>query len=58
MRNGDVAEKRAGVGRDDCEVGVVALKGGKEGVGDGVGGVEGEGGGRIEVFDGGLVLRC
>lgn len=54
MGDGDVAEEGAGVCVDDCEVGVVAFEGGEQGEGDCVGGVEGEGGGRVEVFDGGL----
>lgn len=54
MRDGYVAEERTCVGRNDGEVGVVALEGGEQGNGDAVGGVEGESGGRIEVFNGGL----
>lgn len=63
MRDGNVAEEGARLGRDDGEVRVVALKGGEEGERDGVGGVEGEGRGGVEVFDGGLrvgpmLIRC
>ena len=54
VRDGDVAQEGAGVGGDDCEVRVVALEGGEEGERDSVGGVEGEGRGRVEVFNGGL----
>lgn len=54
MGDGDVAEEGAGFGVDDCEVCVFALKGGEHCDVDCVGGVEGEGGGRVEVFDGGL----
>lgn len=54
MRDGDVAEERARLAVDDSQVCVVALEGGEESEGDGVGGVEGEGGGRVEVFNGGL----
>jgi hypothetical protein len=52
--DGDVAEEGAGFGVDDGEVCVFALKGGEHGDADCVGGVEGEGGGGVEVFDGGL----
>jgi hypothetical protein len=52
--DGDVAEEGARVGVDDGQVGVVALKGRDEGERDGVRGVEGESGGRVEVLDGGL----
>ena len=55
LRDGNVADERARVGVDDGQVGVVALKGREEGERDGVRRREGEGGGRIEVFDGGLV---
>lgn len=48
--DGGVAEEGAGVGVDDGEVGVVALEGGEEGEGDGVRGVEGEGGRGVEVL--------
>lgn len=54
VRDGDVAQQGAGLGVDDGQVGVVALEGGEEGEGDGVGGVEGEGGWRLEVFYCGL----
>lgn len=54
MGDGDVAEEGAGGGGDDCKVGVVAFEGGEEGEGDGVGGVEGQGGWGVEVFDGSL----
>lgn len=53
-RDGDVAQQGARLGVDDGEVRVVALEGGEEGEGDGVGRVEGEGGGRVEVFYCGL----
>lgn len=54
MGDGEVAQKGAGVAVDDGQVRVVALEGREEGEGDGVGGVEGEGGRRVEVLDGGL----
>lgn len=57
LRDGDVAEQGAGLRVDDGQVGVVALKGGEEGERDGVRGVEGEGGGRVEVFYCGLGKR-
>lgn len=53
-RDGDVPQQGAGLGVDDGQVGVVALEGGDEGEGDGVGRVEGEGGGGLEVFYCGL----
>lgn len=52
--DGDVAEEGAGLGRDDGQVGILSLKGGDEGVGDGVGGGEGEGSRGVEVLDCGL----
>lgn len=54
MRDGEVSQQGASIGVDDGQVRVVALEGREEGEGDGVGGVEGEGGGRVEVLDGGL----
>jgi hypothetical protein len=42
-------------GRDDGEVCVVAFEGAGEGVVDWGGGVDGEGGGGVEVFDDGLL---
>lgn len=54
MRDGDVAEEGARVGGDDGQVRVLALKGAEEGDGDGVGGIEGESGGRVDVFYCGL----
>lgn len=54
MGDGDVAEQGAGFGVDNGEVCVFALKGGEHCDVDCVGGVEGEGGGGVEIFDGGL----
>lgn len=54
MRDGEVSQQGAGIGVDDGQVSVVTLERREEGEGDGVGGVEGEGGGRVEVLDGGL----
>lgn len=57
MGDGDVADEGARVGGDDGQVRVVALKGGEERDGDGVGGVERQGGGRVEILDSGLESR-
>ena len=58
MGDGEVAEEGAGVGCDDREVGVFALEGDEEGLGDGVRGVDGEGGGGVEIFYCGLGGCC
>ena len=54
VRDGEVAEEGARVGRDDGEVGVFSFEGDEECLGDGVGGVDGEGGGGVEIFYCGL----
>lgn len=54
--DGEVAEQGARLAVDNGQVRVVALKGGEKGERDGVGGVEREGCGRVEVFDGGLAI--
>jgi hypothetical protein len=53
-RNTQVAQQSAGVLRDDRKVRIVSLEGREERIGDGVGGVAGEGGGWVEVLDSGL----
>lgn len=54
MWDGDVAQQGAGVGVDNGQVCVITLECGEEGEGDCVGGVDGEGSRRVEIFYGGL----
>lgn len=53
-RNGQVAQKRPCIAVDDRQVCVIALKGGEEGDGDGVGRVNREGGWRVDIFNSSL----
>jgi hypothetical protein len=48
--DGEVAKQGAGVGGDDGEVRVIAFEGREEGVGNGICGVAGKSGGRVEIF--------
>jgi hypothetical protein len=53
-RDADVAQERLVRGVQDGEVGELLLVGGVDGAGDAGVGARGEGGGRLEVFNGGL----